>query len=152
MKLGAAGTKLMHEFEGLSLKAYPDPATRGEPYTIGYGHTAMAGLPKVKMGDVITQKQADEIFARDLGKYEDAVMIGITHQPTQNQFDAMVSLCYNIGPGNFNKSSVRRLFNAKDYKGAARAFLSWNKAAGKVMKGLTRRREAERKLFETEIA
>lgn len=142
MKTGDKGKKLMHEFEGLSLKAYPDPATGGEPWTIGYGHTSMAGPPHVHKDLILTQAEADEIFARDLRKYEAHVPEG-----TQEQFDAMVSLCYNIGPGNFNKSSVKKHHLAKDYKKAADSFLAWNKAAGKVMKGLTRRREAERKLY-----
>lgn len=142
MKLGPKGTKLMHEFEGCKLEAYPDPGTGGDPWTIGYGHTSMAGEPHVKKGLKITKEEADEIFARDLGKYESHVPEG-----TQHQFDAMVSLCYNIGPGNFNKSSVKRHHLAGDFKKAAGAFKAWNKAAGRVMAGLTRRREAEAKLY-----
>jgi lysozyme len=142
MKLGPKGKALMHEFEGCKLEAYPDPGTGSDPWTIGYGHTSMAGEPHVKKGMTITKEEADEIFARDLSKYEKHVP-----EATQNRFDAMVSLCYNIGPGNFNKSSVKRHHLTGEFSKAAHAFLAWNKANGKVMKGLTRRREAEKELY-----
>lgn len=149
MKINQAGIDLIKKWEGKELTAYPDPATGGEPWTIGYGHTSAAGPPIVKKGMKITEKEASDILVRDLAKYEAAVMKGLTAKPNGNQFSAMVSLCYNIGPGNFAKSSVLRKFNAGDIKGAADAFRLWNKAAGKVMKGLTNRREDERKLFLT---
>lgn len=149
MKVNPAGVDLIKKWEGKKLTAYPDPATGGEPWTIGYGHTSAAGPPAVKRGIKITEQEANDILVRDLGKYEAAVMKVLTAKPNGNQFSAMVSLCYNIGPGNFAKSSVLRKFNAGDIKGAADAFLMWNKAAGKVMKGLTNRREDERKLFLT---
>lgn len=147
MKTGEKGKALMHEFEGLRLEAYPDPGTGGEPWTIGYGHTSMAGKPHVTKGMKITKEEADEIFSRDLGKYEAHVPEG-----TQNQFDAMVSLCYNIGPSNFNKSSVKKYHVARNYEKAAASFKAWNKAAGKVMAGLTRRRAAEAKLYSEKLA
>lgn len=149
MKTNQAGVDLIKKWEGKKLTAYPDPATGGEPWTIGYGHTSAAGPPAVKKGMKITEEEAESILVRDLGKYESAVMKGLTAKPNGNQFSAMVSLCFNIGPGNFAKSSVLRKFNAGDTKGAADAFLLWNKAAGKVMRGLTNRREDERKLFLT---
>jgi len=151
MKTGPAGLALIMEFEGLRLDAYPDPATNGEPWTIGYGHTAAAGEPKPVRGMRITAAEAVKILQRDLGIYERAVMACLDRRPNQNQFDAMVSLCFNIGPGNFKTSSVVRYFNAGDDARAAERFLAWNKAAGKVMKGLTRRREAERRLFDTPV-
>jgi len=147
MNINKVGIDLIVEFEGLRTNAYPDPATGGEPWTIGIGHTAMAGPPKVKKGDVITEAEAYEIFSRDVSKYEDAVEKYAGPDFTQNQFNAMTSLCYNIGPGNFQKSTLAKKHKAKDYVGAAKAFLSWNRAAGKVMKGLTRRREAEKALY-----
>lgn len=142
MKMGSKGLKLLKEFEGLRLKAYPDPATGGEPWTIGYGHTSAAGLPLVKKGMAISEADAEEILKRDLADFEKVVPHG-----TQNQFDAMVSLCYNIGQGNFNKSSVKKHHIAGKFEQAAKSFLLWNKANGKVMKGLTRRREAEKALY-----
>ena len=149
MKTTESGVDLIKKFEGKRLAAYPDPATGGDPWTIGYGHTSMAGPPAVKKGMKITDSEATDILVKDLGVYETAVAKVLTSKPNGNQFSAMVSLCYNIGPGNFAKSSVLRKFNSGDIKGAADAFRSWNKAAGKVMAGLTRRREEERKLFLT---
>ena len=147
MRTNAAGIALIQRWEGKRLTAYPDPATGGEPWTIGYGHTSRAGPPAVKRGMKITDQQATDILKADLVKFEDAVVKALTRAPTDNQMAAMVSLCFNIGPGNFAKSSVVRKFNAGDVAGAANAFLLWNKAAGKVMAGLTRRREDEKKLF-----
>lgn len=149
MKTNKAGLDLIKHFEGLRLSAYPDPATGGDPWTIGYGHTSMAGEPKVVKGMKITAQEAENILARDLVKYENAVSKVLTRAPNANQFAAMTSLCYNIGPTNFAKSSVVKKFNNHDTTGAADAFLLWNKAAGKVLPGLTRRREEERNLFLT---
>ena len=149
MKTNQAGIDLIKTWEGKRLTAYPDPATGGEPFTIGFGHTSRAGPPAVKKGMRITDQQATDILKADLVKFEDAVVKALTKCPTANQFAAMVSLCFNIGPGAFSKSSVVRKFNAGDTAGAANAFLLWNRAAGKVMAGLTRRREAEKKLFLT---
>lgn len=149
MKVSPDGLSLIKRWEGCRLKAYPDPATGGDPWTIGYGLTSAAGIIKVTPGLRITQAQADEYLIKSLTKYEDAVVKALTKCPTANQFAAMVSLCFNIGPGNFAKSSVVRKFNDGNIEGAATSFLLWNKAAGKVMTGLTRRREAEKKMFLT---
>lgn len=147
MKTSRDGIALIKKWEGCRLTAYPDPGTGGEPWTIGYGHTSAAGAPMVKKGMKITQQEADDILVRDLVKYESAVMKALTVLPTQNQFDAMVSLCYNIGPGAFAGSSVVKKFNASNISGAADAFRLWNKAGGRVMQGLVNRREDERKHF-----
>ena len=147
MKTSAKGIDLICSFEGFRAKAYPDPATGGEPWTIGYGHTSLAGGLQVKKGLVITEKQGREILAMDLLKFEAAVAKFLKRIPTQNQFDAMVSLCFNIGPGNFGKSSVLKWFNNGTLTLAADSFFKWNRAAGKVMAGLTRRRKAEADLF-----
>ena len=147
MKTNRAGIELIKAWEGVRLTAYPDPATGGEPWTIGYGHTSAAGEPRVFKGMTIHIDEANAILERDLVKYEAAVSKLLKRNPNENQFSAMVSLCFNIGPGNMAKSSVVRLFNAGDIPGAANAFRMWNKAAGKVMKGLENRREAERQLF-----
>lgn len=147
MKTNLAGIELIKAWEGVRLTAYPDPATGGEPWTIGYGHTSAAGEPRVFKGMTIHIDEANAILERDLVKYEAAVSRLLKRNPNENQFSAMVSLCFNIGPGNMAKSSVVRLFNAGDLLGAANAFRMWNKAAGKVMKGLENRREAERQLF-----
>jgi len=144
MKTNKAGLELLKSFEGKKLAAYKCPAGI---WTIGYGHTSAAGAPDVKAGMTITAEEADEILARDLGKFEEAVEKAISVKVTENQFSAMVSLCYNIGPGAFAKSSVVRHHNEGHHEQAAAAFLMWNKAGGKELPGLTRRREAEKKLY-----
>ena len=144
MKTNSAGIELIKSFEGLRLKAYKCPAGI---YTIGFGHTSAAGNPQVRPGLTITADDAGDILVADLLKYEMAVVGSLDKFANENQFAAMVSLCYNIGPGNFKKSSVVRYFNAGMPAKAADAFLLWNKANGKVLPGLTRRRKAERELF-----
>lgn len=147
MRTSRAGLDLIKQFEGLELRAYRCPSGI---WTIGYGHTAKAGAPVPVAGMVITPERAEEILRADLGAYEAAVRKAITRQPTQAQFDAMVSLCFNIGPDGFARSSVLRLFNAGDMQAAADAFRLWNKSRGRVLRGLVRRREAERDLFLSE--
>lgn len=145
MKINEAGLNLIKNFEGLSLTAYPDPGTKGEPYTIGYGHTG-----GVKRGQRITREEADRLLREDVARFEAAVVRAIGDAPTTpNQFAAMVSFAFNVGPGNLRKSSVLRHHLARNYARAADSFRLWNKAAGRVMSGLTRRREAERKLYLT---
>lgn len=145
MKTGKEGIALMHYYEQCRLKAYPDPATGGAPWTIGWGDTG----PDVKPGLVITQQEADDRFERRLAReFEPGVLDVLQQNPTQGQFDAMVCLAYNIGLGNFRSSTLLRKFNLGDTAGASAQFLVWNKAAGKVMLGLRRRRAAERALFD----
>lgn len=147
MKVSEAGLAIIKKWEGLELTAYPDPATKGEPYTIGYGHTSLAGPPKVTRGMKITSAQASDILKDDLGKFEVTVSKLLKRTPTQSQFDAMVSLTYNIGGKNFQNSTVLRKFNAGDIPGAADAFMLFVKANGKTMQGLVNRRSDERALF-----
>lgn len=147
MKVSPAGRKAIAAHEGVHLKAYPDPATKGEPFTIGVGHTSAAGPPKVTKDMTITAEECDAILSRDLATFEKAVLKVVTAPLNQNQFDALVSLAFNIGAGNFSKSTLVKKLNARDYRGAADQFTVWNKAAGKVMKGLVKRRAGERALF-----
>lgn len=133
--------------EGLRLKAYPDPATGGEPWTIGYGHTSMAGPPAVKRGMVITNQEAEAILRADVEKFAAKVAAVITVPVTENQFGAVVSFAFNVGIGNLRASTLLKKLNAKDYAGAANEFLKWTKAAGKVLPGLVTRRQEERALF-----
>jgi lysozyme len=144
MKMSAPGRKKLTAREGVRLKAYKDSVG---VWTIGVGHTSMAGPPKVTSGLTITNAESDAIFARDLVKYENAVNKSVKVPLTQNQFDALTSLCFNIGPTAFAKSTLVRKLNAGDVQGAANAFLSWNKAGGKVIPGLVTRRKAERAQF-----
>lgn len=146
MKTSALGISFIKQWEGVRLKAYRDG---GGVLTIGCGHTSAAGFPEVTAGLTITMKQSDEILARDLAKFEAGVAGAIRRAATQNQFDAMISLAFNIGIGAFGKSTVVRRFNEGNDKAAAEAFLLWNKDNGKVVKGLANRRLAERALFLT---
>lgn len=142
MKLSQRGIDLIKQFEGYSSKAYPDPATGGVPWTIGYGTTR-----GVKPGMVITAEQAEKMLRDDVAKFGSGVSSLITAPTTQGQFDAMVSLAYNIGLGNFGKSTLLKKHNARCYTCAADQFRVWNRANGKVMNGLTRRRAAERQVY-----
>jgi lysozyme len=144
MRTNKAGLDLIKEFEGWRSKAYKCPAG---VWTIGYGHTSMAGPPDVRSGMVISREEGENILRRDLKVYEDGVKSAIRVPLNSNQFSACVSLCYNIGVGAFRKSSVARFCNAQQWKKAADAFSLWNKAGGKVLPGLVRRRAAEAALF-----
>lgn len=144
MKTSSQGLDLIKRWEGCRLKAYQDSVG---VWTIGYGLTSSAGIVPVTAGMTITQRQADAYLEQALVKYETAVTKSITRRPTQAQFDAMTSLCYNIGPGAFSGSTLVRRFNSGDIPGAADAFLMWNKAGGRVLKGLENRRKDERAMF-----
>ena len=145
MKIDRKGAELMHTFEGLRLTAYPDPGSRdGTPWTIGWGSTG----PDVKRGVVWTKEQADARFLADVAKFEDAVTKAVgTAVTTQNQFNALVSICYNIGIRNFTNSTLLRKHKAGDYRGAYHAFSSWKYNDGKIMAGLVRRRNAEAAMY-----
>lgn len=147
MKTNDAGIALIKEFEGLRLEAYPDPAHGWNVPTIGYGHTSAAGEPKVTRGMKITAAEADAILRRDLGQYERSVSEAVKVPLNENQFSALVSFTFNLGAGNLRKSTLLKKLNAGDYAGAADQFRHWNKAGGKTLAGLTRRRAAERDLF-----
>ena len=144
MKISRSGIDLITRWEGCKLTAYLDG---GGVWTIGYGHTSAAGAPEVQRGLKISLQDAKDIFVRDVVKYEAAVDKAINRPMTQGQFDAMVSLCYNIGPGAFAGSTLVRKFNAGDIAGAKRAFGSWIKDNGKVVKGLQNRRADEQNHF-----
>lgn len=136
---------LVKEFEGLRLSAYRDSVG---VWTIGYGTTAAAGVGiEPKAGMTITKDDAEMYLRRGLEKFALQIRGHITAPITPNEFGAFLSLAYNIGPTAFKKSSALRKFNQGDKAGAANAILLWNKAGGKVLKGLQRRRDAERELF-----
>ena len=144
MKTSSNGTSLIKEFEGFVASAYLCPA---KVWTIGIGTTVYPNGTKVKKGDKCTQEQALEYLQHDLKSFEKTVNESVKVPLSQNQFDALVSLAYNIGSGAFKNSTLLKKLNAKDYAGAADQFLVWNKGSGKVLKGLVRRRDAERALF-----
>lgn len=143
MKISDNGKIVLKHFESLSLKSYPDPATGGTPWTNGWGHTG----PDVKPGQVITQVKAEELLDADLQRFEFGVLALLDRPVNQGQFDALVSFSFNVGLGNLKTSTLLRMVNAGEMGNAAAQFSRWNKGAGKVMKGLIRRRAAEAALF-----
>lgn len=144
MTTSDVGVNLISGFEDTRFKAYDDSVG---VWTIGTGTTVYPNGVKVKKGDACTAEQAKTYFKHDLAKFEKTVNESVTVPLTQNQFDALVSLTYNIGSGAFNNSTLLKKLNKGDYQGAADQFLAWKKAGGKVLPGLVRRREAERALF-----
>lgn len=141
MKTSPHGVTLIMDREGVRLTAYQD--TVGV-WTIGVGHTGRMSKPSVRPDMTITLAQALDYLAADLWPVEKAVNSAIKVPMTQNQFDAMVSLAFNIGAGGFTGSTVVHKFNAHDPKGAADAFLMWEHPPE-----LRKRREAERAQFLT---
>lgn len=142
--INAAGLALIKRFEGCKLEAYRDSVG---VLTIGFGHTTAAGPPDVTPGMKITQEEAERILLNDLRVFEGYVSKFVKVKLSDNAYAACVSFCYNVGPANFAKSSVLKSINAGNMDDAARRFLLWNKAGGKVLPGLTRRRAAEAALF-----
>lgn len=139
LRTSPRGIALIKEFEGCRLSAYLCAA--GVP-TIGYGHTA-----GVALGMTITLAQAEAFLREDLRKFEKGVSEALTRSVTQSQFDALVSFSYNLGVGALKKSTLLRLLNQGRTEEAAGEFLKWNRAGGKVLTGLTRRRQKEKELF-----
>lgn len=139
MDISQAGIDAIKDYEGVRLKAYDDGVG---VWTIGVGHTK-----GVKRGDEITMTQADEFLRTDLADAEKAVNTRVTVPLTQGQFDALVSFVFNLGSGAFMASTLLKKLNARDYDGAADEFLRWNKAGGRVLAGLVKRRISERIMF-----
>jgi lysozyme len=140
-----AGINFIKTFEGLRLRAYPDPGSGRAPWTIGYGTTR-----GIRPGMVITKAQAEEMLRRDLREIEQGVNDLIKVEIIQTMFDALVSFAYNVGVGNLRRSTLLKNLNQGDIQGAAEQLLRWNRARGRVLPGLTRRRVAERDLFLSE--
>jgi len=155
VKISANCIAVIKHFEGLETKAYPDPASGGAPWTIGYGHTGT----DVRPGMVWNEAQAESVLRSDIAKFERIVSNALITAVTQGQFDALVSFCFNVGPGrkgvkdgllvlkNGNPSSLLRLTNAREFDAAVRQFKYWGNSLGKPMKGLIRRRAAEACLY-----
>lgn len=169
------GETVMHYFESCKLIAYPDPASplfaalkragidpynladgvpdgyqaaSGAPWTIGWGDTH-----NVQPGETITQEEADQRFSDRLEReFEPGVRAMMTREPEQGQFDAFVCLGYNIGLGNLKGSTAMRCFNAGDDDGAKAGILMWDKAQGRHLLGLKRRRVGECVLYDGESA
>lgn len=139
MKLGERGTEILKYFEGCKLTAYQDSVG---VWTIGYGHTK-----GVFDGMTITQEEAEQMLLTELEEYEGYIENMVTVPLTQNQFDALVVWIYNLGPTNFKNSTLLKELNAGNYNAAGQEITRWNKAGGKVLAGLVKRREAEAELF-----
>lgn len=143
---------LIKQFEGFRSKAYLCPAGI---LTIGYGHTGVDVLPGMR----ISEAQADELLRKDVARFAAMVAKALTTKVSQGQFDALVSFCFNTGPGkagvkdglislkNGNPSSLLRKTNAGDKLGAAAEFDKWTKANGQELRGLVARRDAEQRLY-----
>jgi lysozyme len=144
MEMSEEGLTRLVEREGMRRNAYRDVAGI---WTICVGHTSAAGPPKVTPGMKCTLAECRKILMNDVRKFEKCVEDAITVPMKQHQFDAMVSLAYNIGCGAFKKSTVAREMNAGHETHAADAFRMWKKAGGKVVAGLVNRRESERNQF-----
>lgn len=145
MQTSENGLKLIAKFEGISLKPYRDVVGL---WTIGFGHLIGDGssLPN-NWNRTLTLDECYDLLASDVRKFELGIKRYINVELTQNQFDALVSFAFNLGLGTLQRSTLRAKLNRKDYDGAISSWLKYNKAGGKVFRGLTRRREAEVNLF-----
>ena len=139
METSNEGISLIQKFEGCELEAYQCSAG---VWTIGYGHTK-----DVVEGMTITKEQAEQMLVDELHEYENYINEYVTVALSQNQFDALVSWVYNLGPANLKASTMLKVLNAKEYEDVPAQMKRWNKAGGKVLEGLIRRREAEACLF-----
>jgi lysozyme len=139
-QINVDGKKLIMSFEGCKLEAYKDQAGI---YTIGYGQTG----PHIKEGLIWTQEQAEEALAHTLSVFEHQVELVTPAFVNDNQFSALVSFSYNLGFGSLRKSTLLHFVEQNLMLEAAEEFLKWNKVAGIVNAGLTRRRQAEKDLF-----
>ena len=144
MRISDKGISLIKQFEGLRLTAYQDSVG---VWTIGYGWTHPVDGKPIRPGMTIKEETAERLLRTGLVGYENDVSKLVKVKLTQGQFDALVSFAYNLGARALSTSTLLQKLNAGDYTGAADEFARWNKAGGKALPGLTRRREAERALF-----
>lgn len=139
MHISDNGLNLIKKFEGLRLKAYRCPAGK---LSIGYGHTY-----GVKPTDIINEAEATELLIKDVFNCEGVINHFVKKTLNQGQYDALCSFIFNVGSGNFQRSTLLRKLNQADYEGAANEFLKWVYSKGKKLPGLVKRRTAERELF-----
>ena len=141
MKISQEGLSLIKKFEGCRLEAY---YCSGGVLTIGYGHTG-----GVKESDTITQEEAEKLLRADVFKFEEYVEDNVMVELDQGQFDALVAWTFNLGPGNLRESTMLKRLNEADYASVPSEMKRWNKAGGKTLDGLIRRRNAEALLFQS---
>ena len=142
VKISQDGLKLIKKFEGCELKSYQDSVG---VWTIGYGHTK-----GVEEGQEISQDEAEEMLASELDEYEGYINDMVECDLEQHQFDALVAWVYNLGPTNLRSSTMLKRLNANDLEDVPNQIKRWDKAGGKVLAGLVRRREAEALMFQNE--
>ena len=140
MNISQEGLGLIKKFEGCELEAYVCAAG---VWTIGYGSTK-----EVKEGDKISQEEADKLLLHEMDEYEGYITDNVTVDLKQNQFDSLVSWVFNLGPTNLKASTMLKVLNLGNFEGVPEQMKRWNKANGKTLDGLIRRREAEALLFE----
>ena len=146
MEVNKAGKDLIKRVEGCKLRAYKCPAGL---WTIGYGNTFYEDGTKVKQGDVITQQRAEQLFNLIVDDFAQKVDALVKSNVSENNFSALVSFTFNVGIGNFQRSTLLRKVNANPKDATIPAEMKkWVRANGEVLKGLVRRREAEAKLYE----
>jgi lysozyme len=141
VKCSQEGLELIKKFEGCKLKSYKCPAG---VWTIGYGHTE-----DIKEGDIVSPEEANKLLRADVFKFEEYVTDNVMVNLTQNQFDALVAWTFNLGVGNLRNSTMLKKLNNADYTSVPFEMKRWNKAGGKTLDGLVRRRQAESLLFES---
>ena len=144
MKMTDQGIRLIMEFEGFRAQAYRDAVG---VWTVGYGHTAAAGKPDVTAGLKITRTEAETILRRDVRMFAEAVAKLVKVPLADNQFSALVSFAFNVGTGNFAKSSVLAAVNRNDFDAVPSRLALWVKAGGRTLPGLIRRRAVEAQMF-----
>ena len=140
MNISQEGLSLIKKFEGCELEAYRCAAN---VLTIGYGSTK-----GVKEGDTITQEEADSLLLHEMDEYEGYINDMVKSDLKQNEFDSLVSWVFNLGPSNLSSSTLLQKLNNKDWDDVPSQIKRWNKAGGKVLQGLIRRREAEALLWQ----
>ena len=143
MKTSNEGLQLIRKYEGCKLKPYLCPAGY---WTVGYGHVIGNGKTKPEK-QLYTQGEINELLRTDLARFEQGVLRYCPVPLTQFEFDSLVSFSFNLGLGVLQRSTLRRKILRQDKQAAARNILKYNKAGGRVLKGLTRRREAEYRMF-----
>ena len=145
MRCNDEGVNLIKKYEGCSLRTYLDPIGI---CTIGFGSTyGLVGNRLDSSHRDITENEAEYLLKRELRSTENAVARMVSSSLTSNQFSALCCLVYNVGSGNFRRSTMLMKLNRKDFQGAANEFWKWRRAGGRILRGLVRRRAEETKLF-----
>lgn len=151
--LNTESKNLIKSFESCELHAYECPTSKAiheaskKFYTIGWGNTLYENNAKVGKDDVISKDRADNLFDNILADFEKKTLSLVTVKLTENQIGALVSFAYNCGIANLKSSTLLKRVNEGKFTEAAQEFLKWDKAGGKVLRGLTIRRRAESELF-----